>query len=142
MKAFIIDEICKGLDMVRIVDENDRETVPAYSTIMIWLNEDKAFSESYVRAHEIRAHRLLSETLSIADDDSHDLTVTDRGIGFNKEFAARSRIRIDTRFRYLEKTMPKKYGVKIDHTTDGEKINQTIKVGYGKKDLDSYEDLL
>lgn len=143
-KALIIDEMSDGHSLASIVDDNDRTRVPAYSTIMEWLAADKTFAESYGRAGEVRAQRILEDILTIADDDSQDVVISEKSgkIGMNKEFAARSRIRIDARFKYLEKTMPKKYGVKIDHTTDGKEIKNTITVGYGKKDLESYEDLL
>ena len=41
----------------------------------------------------------------------------------NKEFINRSKVRIDARKWMLGKMQPKKYGDKLDVTTDGEKIN-------------------
>ena len=44
----------------------------------------------------------------------------------NSEYVQRSRIRIDTRKWIASKLKPKKYGDKVDVTTDGEKINTPV----------------
>ena len=62
---------------------------------------------------------MADETLEIADDSSHDTITDDEGNErFNSEFAARSRLRVDTRKWLLSKALPKVYGDKIttEHT--------------------------
>jgi hypothetical protein len=46
---------------------------------------------------------------------------------------AHRKLKIETRLKLLSKWNPKKYGDKMDVTTDGEKINNVINLGEGKK---------
>lgn len=96
---------------------------PGAGTFYKWLDEDEDFQKRYVRATDIRAAAIFEEIIEIADDSTHDELITEKGVFFNREFAARSKIRIDARIWCLSKMKPSKYGSKLDVTTDGEKIN-------------------
>ena len=105
------------------------------TTMHGWLAETKELIEQYTCARDNRSDKIFEEVLTIADDSSHDTVTSDDGrASFNNEFAARSKIRIDARKWMLGKMQPKKYGDKLDVTSDGEKMEQNIIVlGSGVK---------
>lgn len=92
----------------------------------IWTIGDEA-ERRYARAKERQADYIAANMLEIADDASNDfMTIVKGDIEYqkeNKEVTNRSRLRIDTRKWLLSKLLPKKYGDKLDLTTNGEKIN-------------------
>jgi hypothetical protein len=108
------------------------EKMPAASSIFRWLlDEDKKpFWEQYARARAIQAELMFEELLDIADDSSEDLLITKQGPMENKEFVNRSKLRVDTRKWYLSKVLPKKFGDKLDVTSDGKALPTPI---YGGK---------
>ena len=105
------------------------------TTMNGWLGETKELIEQYTCARDNRSDKIFEEVLTIADDSSSDtISSEDGGGSFNHEFAARSKIRIDARKWMLGKMQPKKYGDKLDVTSDGEKMEQNIIVlGSGLK---------
>lgn len=109
-----------------------RKGMPSSSTFFIWLEEDENLSKRYARAKEVMAEALADEILEIADDGTNDyMTITKGDMEYNvenREVTNRSRLRVDARKWLLAKTLPKKYGDKIDITSDGEKVTNTIPV--------------
>lgn len=105
--------------------------LPAVSTIMLWLANDKDFSEQYARARETQADLLADEIIEIADDTVNDSKFTENGEIENKEWINRSRLRVDARKWKASKLAPKKYGDKVDVTTGGEKIQNPIIIDWG-----------
>lgn len=105
--------ICKELDI-------------PYGTHLQWLRDKEDYSSQYARAKEDQSDLLIEEMIEIADDSSGDEEVTENGVRMNSEYVQRSRIRIDTRKWIASKLKPKKYGDKVDVTTDGEKINTPV----------------
>lgn len=107
-----------------------RKGMPSSSTFFIWLNEDDELSKRYARAKEVQAEALADEIIEIADDGSNDYMTIVKGDKEynveNKEVTNRSRLRVDARKWLLSKTLPKKYGDRIDITTDGEKVGGSI----------------
>jgi hypothetical protein len=126
----IADKICariaSGESVLSIAKDPE---MPASSTIYLWLlDEDKkSFSEKYDKARIAQADHYFDQLLEIADDGTQDTITRATGDGetyevANTEFIQRSRLRVDTRKWYLSKIMPKKYGEKLDVTSDGEAI--------------------
>jgi len=100
-----------------------KEGMPSPSTVFKWLTEKKDFSDNYTRAKELQAEFLVEKIISIADDTSNDTTLTDNGKAIaNSEWINRSRLRVDTRKWVASKLFPKKYGSKVDVTSNGESI--------------------
>lgn len=109
------------------------DAMPCLSTVMYWLfDEDKkSFLEHYERAREIQAEMLAEELLEIADDSTNDYMtrLTSEGDGVevvNPENIQRSRLRVDTRKWVASKLRPKKYGDKLDLTTDNKALPSPI----------------
>ena len=101
------------------------------SSILTWLSDDKhkEFTIQYTRAKEEQADFLTEEMLEIADDSSQDnMTITGSDgklkVVEDREWTNRSRLRVDTRKWIASKLKPKKYGDKVDVTTQGQAITQ------------------
>lgn len=117
----ICDSIINGKSLRKAL--LDCENLPA-KTFFVWLRENEDFSKQYARATTERAELMFEDMFDIADDSENDYTETELGKVFNSEHLQRSKLRVDTRKWALSKLMPKKYGDKLDLTTDGEKIQQ------------------
>lgn len=88
---------------------------PDPDTIRMWRLEKDDFSGQYAKAKLAQADILAEDCLDIADDDSGDLRMTKDGDEvFNGEFAARSRLRVDTRKWLASKLIPKVYGDRLE----------------------------
>lgn len=97
--------------------------MPSQSMVFRWLQSNQSFREQYALAREVQADSWADDIIEIADDSSGD-TIVDPESGnerFNSEYAARSRIRVDTRKWLMARMAPKKYGDKItqEHTGPG-----------------------
>lgn len=121
-----------------------RKGMPSSSTFFIWIDEDDSLSKRYARAKEVMVEALADEMLEIADDGSNDYMTIVKGDKEynveNKEVTNRSRLRVDTRKFLLSKVLPKKYGDRLDITSDGDKVSGSIPLVL--EDGRSYEDLL
>jgi len=105
---------------------NSVEWMPSKYTILQWLIKYEDFQTQYTCARARQADTLIDQIVEIADDSSQDTIYTEKGEIFNAEFAARSKIRIDARKWLASKLAPKKYGDKLDVTTDGKEISSTV----------------
>ncbi len=96
--------------------------MPSPSSIYLWLNDHKEFSEMYARAREAQADYMVEQIISIADDDGGDLIQGLQGSYPNGVNVQRSRLKSDVRKWAAAKLAPKKYGDKldIDHTVHRE----------------------
>lgn len=94
------------------------------SSVFRWREEFEEFRKMYARSKEDQADYLAEEIIEIADDSSNDLErIDDFGNRIeNKEFVNRSRLRVDARKWVAAKLKPRKYGDKVDVTTDGDKL--------------------
>ena len=109
--------ICRGDDM------------PALTTVMYWLNDPdkKDFLKQYKDAKDIQADLMAEDIVDISDNSTNDYMERELAGGLiievvNSEHIQRSRLRVDTRKWVASKLKPKKYGDKLDLTSDGEKL--------------------
>ena len=109
-----LNHICKG------------EGMPSRSIVYEWLILYPEFSDNYARAKERQADLIFEDIISISDDSSQDEKDTEFGIKENTEFTSRSRLKIDARKWVLSKLQPKKYGDKLDLSTNGKDINTGV----------------
>lgn len=94
----------------------------SFTSVQRWIDE-LGLSEQYARAREIRAENIFEEILDIVDCEDHDVVLDeDSNPRTNHDVIQRDRLRVDARKWMLGKMQPKKYGEKLDVTTDGEKI--------------------
>jgi len=131
----VADKICniiatsnKGLHTIsRMGDE-----FPSAKVMFDWLAKHDYFRDNYVSCKKLQAEYLGEELIDIADDSSNDTMIIETSSGEkkveNREWINRSRLRVDTRKWVMSKLLPKKYGDKIDVTSDNKPITQTIQV--------------
>ena len=81
------------------------------------------------RAKQLQMEHMAEEMIDIADDGSNDLMTIVKGDESyeqeNKEIVNRAKIRIDTRKWLMSKLNPKKYGDKLDLTSDNKALAPT-----------------
>ena len=116
----IINLIC--VDGMSLRDSLRQGNMPSSQTFYKWLEDDELKSKRYARACSDRADIIFEQILEIADDQELDVYEKDGVELTNHNVIQRSRLRVDSRKWMLAKMNPKKYGDKIDMTTDGEKI--------------------
>lgn len=127
-------EICSRLaegESLRSICRDEK--MPAISTVMYWLlDEDKkVFLEQYETARAIQADLMAEELIEIADDGTNDYMEKLLQSGetievVNTEHIQRSRLRVDTRKWVASKLKPKKYGEKLDLTSDNKALPTPI----------------
>ena len=88
------------------------KSMPAMSTMFRWLRESDEFKEQYEIAKQESSDSMVEEINEIADNTEGD--------------TQRDRLRIDARKWTASKLKPKKYGDKIDHTTNGNELPTPI----------------
>lgn len=102
------------------------EEMPAMSSVFKWLRENKSFSEQYARAKQESTDAMAEEILDISDNGANDWMEKHFGEQeawvTNGEALQRSKLRVDTRKWLMAKMKPKKYGDKIDVTSDNKPI--------------------
>jgi hypothetical protein len=87
--------------------------MPGVRTVYEWRDCDPDFSAAIAGAREIGFDVIAADCLLIADDSSGDEIKAGPRYGqLDKEFAERSKIRIETRLKLLAKWDPKRYGDK------------------------------
>ncbi len=121
----LAEEICKRISQGEsVLSICEDEGMPVAKTIYNWLlDKDKeSFLHKYNNARAIQAELMFDELLKIADKSDGEIM--------------RDRLRVDTRKWYLSKVLPKKFGEKVDVTTDGEKIQIPI---YGGKSVSEHD---
>lgn len=125
----LADEICEQLAMgysIRTVCRPER--MPSVQTFFRWLRSNEEFREQYARAKEEAADAMAEDLLDIADDGTNDwmekIDADGNLVGYmlNGEHVQRSRLRIESRKWLMSKMKPKRYGDKLDMTTNGNDI--------------------
>ena len=114
------------------------ESMPALSTVFLWVAKHSEFSEQYKLAMASRADAMFEDMIEIADDGRNDYIVSGDGDErFNTEHVQRSRLRLDTRKWMLSKMLPKKYGEKITDEIIGNDNEIEIRVVRVSKNKDA-----
>ena len=142
--AYIQKEIDNIFDYVCIEIEKGRalrnvlkdDNMPSTSTFYQWLENNNEKAKQYARATEIRAEVIFDDILNIADQNNNDTFINDDGFEvLNNDVIQRSRLKIDARKWVLSKLNPKKFGDKLDVTSDNKAIiNHPI---FGENPLDA-----
>jgi len=121
-------KVCERLAMgksLRTVCKDD--DMPAMSTVFTWFRKHPEFTEHYEKAKQEATDAMAEEILDISDDSVNDYSeeVNIDGsikVKVNQENIQRARLRVDTRKWLMAKMKPKKYGEKMDVTSDGKAI--------------------
>lgn len=97
--------------------------MPAISTFYKWLRENEEFAKQYARATEERSEAMAEEILDLADDASNVVLGNDKS---DNARVSAMKLRVDTRKWLMAKMKPKKYGDKLDMTTNGKDITVPV----------------
>lgn len=89
----------------------ERDDMPNKITVLRWLRDDKEFCAQYTRAKEDSADSLADDIQDLADD-----------VLKGKYDPQAARVAGDLKKWSASKLKPKKYGDKLDLTSDGEKL--------------------
>ena len=117
----IFERMSEGEALRNILMDDD---MPSTQTFYRWIDEDENKSKQYARASRKRADAIFEGVLDIADNNTAD-RCSDNAVAVQRD-----RLRVDARKWIASKLNPKKYGDKVDLTTDGEKIQpQIIRIG-------------
>ena len=133
------DRLCAQLSMGKSLRQVLREDdqFPSAVTVYSWLRVYPEFLKQYEIATHDRAESMADEILDIADDGSNDyMTITKGDHSYNvedKEVTSRSKLRVESRKWLMAKMKPKKYGDKIDMTTNGKDLPTPIYGGIATK---------
>lgn len=123
----ICEELALGKSMRTVCASDD---MPAMSTVFEWLRTYEEFSEQYAKAKEESADAMAEDVLHISDTPIMGETKTIKPDGSveikQDEMLGHRRLQIDTRKWLMAKMKPKKYGDKIDHTTNGKDLPTPI----------------
>lgn len=106
----------------------------SHTTVLDWINK-LGYTDQYACAREVRAENIFEEIIDIVDCEDHDIVIDENGVPrVNNDVIQRDKLRVDARKWMLGKMAPKKYGEKLDITSDGEKVAATvISLGSGIK---------
>jgi len=115
----IILEIEEGASLRSILRRDD---MPNRNTFFEWLHESEDKSNRYARAVDIRTElKFESIEADYMEDPQRDSETGKIDTGW----VQLQRLKIDAKKWELGKLKPKKYGDKLDVTSDGEKIQST-----------------
>jgi hypothetical protein len=102
----------------------EADDMPHVATICRWKAKHAEFRELYAQALDAKIEIALSDVLPIADDGSQDWATrtTSNGQEYkveDKEVTNRSKLRVETRFRYAGMMKPREYGPLIKQELSG-----------------------
>lgn len=108
----LADKICEQLaegKSLRTVCKS--ENMPSLSSVFSWFRTKPEFLQQYTRAKEESADAYVEEMQDLADEAALD-----------KDAINKARLQIDTRKWVASKLKPKRYGDKLDMTTNGKDL--------------------
>ena len=100
---------------------------PSSRTIRRWIRNNREFCLTYAQAKLDQADLLAEQCLEIADNDSKDFSINDKGeVVCDYDNIMRARLRVDTRKWLSSKLAPKIYGEsKISENTHKVTVEET-----------------
>jgi hypothetical protein len=135
----IIEEVCERLskgEPLAAICRDDH--MPHVATIFRWGQGDSEeawfVSQSIAQAREEGEEQIAIDCMHIADDNGKDKRIVAEGVETtDTDVIQRAKLRIDTRLKLLAKWNPKKWGDKVDVTSDG-KAMPTVTIVRPSKD--------
>lgn len=119
------DQICARLaEGVSLREVCLADDMPAASSVFKWLSENKDFSEQYVRATDERTEAQQEILLEIGDRAiAHSETADPKAAN---AVVSAYKLKADNLKWSMSKMKPKKYGDKLDMTTNGKDLPTPI----------------
>jgi len=129
----IFDRVSTGESLVSICKEAG---MPARQTVFDWINTDPEVQLAYSTALAAKAEMYAEELITLADGVGAPLMVDGIPLMRNgqpvmvvtSESVAHAKLMVNTRQWVISKLLPKKYGDKIDVTSNGDKVDPLMAV--------------
>jgi hypothetical protein len=118
----ILEEIIDGRGIRSILQDRG---MPRALSFYKWLKDRPEWQERYAYACELRQEFLFEKMMEIANTPEEGVEVTYDHNGIkevHKDMIQHRNLKVNTLKWQLAKLNPKKYGEKVDLTTDGDKI--------------------
>lgn len=123
------DAICallaQGWSLRKVIEQGWTEykdiQFPSMATVFKWMRENESFLKQYAQAKHESADAMAEEILDLSDNAPRAITGVDRSDGARVQAV---KLQIDTRKFLMAKMKPKRYGDKLDLTSDGKRIVQ------------------
>jgi hypothetical protein len=118
----IVGRVAEGTPLRQVLQSTD---MPGVGTFYDWLDKDESKAERYARAKQLAAELLFDELDEIARTPIESETIDDGPNGVRRitsDNVQRSRLMVDVIKWRLAKESPKKYGDKLDVTSDNKAI--------------------
>lgn len=126
-KERIFIEVCSQIEIGRSVNEIlSQDNMPNRDTFYEWMRNDKDLSDKYARSMDIRADYYFDEMLKVAYTTEEGESTIDAPTGITvhkSDMIAHRRLKVDTLKWVVSRMNPKKYGDKMDVTSDGNELN-------------------
>lgn len=116
----ILSRLATGEPLAVICRENG---MPDPSTWRDWCNGDQSLAIAYARAREDGEDYLAAQCLAIMDEEPARYE-TENGDRIDPGFVAHQKNRVEGRLKLLAKWNPKRWGDKVDVTSDGRPIGE------------------
>lgn len=104
---------------------------PNFRTVYEWLEKDTEFHARFARAREIGQDVIAEEALAIIDTEAEMAgSTSEKGESYHRDSAHVSWLknRAEMRLKLLAKWNPKRYGDKVDVTSDGKAVGLAIAI--------------
>ena len=101
----ICERIARGKSLINICSELNL----SYSQVMVWLKKYTDFTDKYAHAREAQADWYADEIISVIDNAKSDRNEIER-----------AKVKIEALKWVASKLKPKKYGDKLDLTSNGD----------------------
>lgn len=112
----ICDRLSEGESLRKICEDAE---MPSKSNVLKWIRDSKELQDQYARAKQESSDAWAEEMIDIIKDTKEDSNAIQK-----------ARLQIDTMKWLMSKQKPKKYGDKLDLTSDGKALPTPI---YGGK---------
>lgn len=125
----VIKELQSGTSLRQILD---KPGTPSRTALYKWLDEEESYAERFARASQLGDEVLFEETLEIARTPMNGKTIEHGPKGVTVkvgDMLGHRKLLIETIDKVLARRNPRKYGTKLDVTSDGEKLGLPPIVG-------------
>lgn len=112
-----------------LADKSNKIKFPSSSTYYKWLRDNEKLAEIHAQGLIIQSDVLDDKKLHIALDRSRDMYNDGKALRPNNAAVSRDDLIIKTINTIQGNRQPKKYGSKVDVTSDGEQIIPQINIG-------------
>jgi len=122
---YVCGQIAAGRALSRVLSED--KGMPTGDTFWKWVQKQSTLADRVTQAREAGVEALLSEVIEIADTANGDAYIDHDKAGkpiarIDGEAIQRSKLRVESRFKYAQMIAPRKYGDKLDVTSGGEPL--------------------